>query len=186
MVTAKISHADLYQAEFNRIYEDASYSAQTYYEASKSAQFWGRAIVYVPALIASATSLMVILGLSKLWSIGGVTAGIVSATSSFLGAETKSAAFRQSGNAFTRLRHEARLWRDAFVEVRLEAEAFDTLNKLRNEYAQIVDGIQLPSNRFFKKASRRIGQGILQYDESAVQRRTTDAVNARPGTSSNH
>lgn len=185
-MTSKISHADLYQPEFDRLYEDASYSAQTYYEASKSAEFWGRAIVYVPALVASVTSLLVILGLTKLWAIGGVTAGIVSATSSFLGAQTKASAFRQSGNAFTKLRHEARMWRDALVEVRPEQEAFEELNKLRTEYAQIVDGIQLPSNRFFKKAHRRISEGILQYGESAAQSRTPDAVNAGPDPSSSH
>jgi hypothetical protein len=183
---SKVSHVDLYRTEFDRLYEDASYSAQTYYEASKSAEYWGHAIVYVPALIASVTSFLVILGLTKLWGVGGLTAGIVTATSSFLGAETKASAFRQSGNAFTKLRHEARMWRDALVGLRPEAEAFEALNKLRNEYAQIVDGIQIPSNRFFKKASRRIDQGVLQYDESAAQSGSPSPAKASPNPSSPH
>jgi hypothetical protein len=105
-VTANADHINLYQKEFNRLYEDTSYSAQTYYEASKGAELLGRGIVYVPALIAAISSLLVILGLSKFWAIGGVTAGIVSATSSFLETNAKAASFLQSGNAFTKIRHE--------------------------------------------------------------------------------
>jgi hypothetical protein len=166
LVTSQGSHVELYRAEFNRLYEDASYSAQTYYEASKGAEFLGRAIVYVPALLASVSSLLIILGLSKDWGAVGIASGIVSATSSFLGTERKAAAFRHSGNSFTKLRHEARLWRDTLVETRPETEAIDALKKLRSDYNEVVEVIELPGNHFFKKASRRITKNVLQYSGS--------------------
>jgi hypothetical protein len=45
--------ADLepYLKELDNLYEDASYSAQTYFEAAKSAEMWGKAIVFIPALV---------------------------------------------------------------------------------------------------------------------------------------
>jgi hypothetical protein len=166
-VTSKVNNVAIYQAEFDKLYTDASYSAQTYYEASKAAELWGRALTFVPALLAAASSLLIILGLSKLWSVVGVIAGVVGATSSFLGAERKSAVFRNSGNTFTKIRHEARMWRDSLVSVRSEPESFAALTKLRDDYAAAIDRVELPSNRFFEKADRRIKVGVLNHSGSA-------------------
>jgi hypothetical protein len=165
-VTAPAKHVQLYKAEFDKVYTDASYSAQTYYEASKAAGLWGRGIVFIPALLAAISSLLVVLGLSKLWGVVGVVSAVVSATSSFLGAERKASLFRESGNSFTNLRHEARMWHDSLVEIRPETEAFEALKKLRGDYALVVNRIELPSNRFFKRASERIETGVLDYDSS--------------------
>jgi hypothetical protein len=165
-VTVPAKHIQLYKVEFNKMYTDASYSAQTYYEATKAAELWGRGIVFIPALLAATSSLLIVLGLSKLWGVVGIVSGVISATSSFLGAERKASLFRESGNSFTNLRHEARMWRDSLVEIRPETEAFEALKKLRGDYALVVDRIELPSNRFFKRASERIDTGVLDYDSS--------------------
>ena len=165
-MTAPAKHVQLYKAEFDKMYTDASYSAQTYYEASKVAELWGRGIVFIPALLAAISSLLIVLGLSKLWAVVGVVSAVISATSSFLGAERKASLFRESGNSFTNLRHEARMWRDSLVEIRPETEAFEALKKLRDAYALVVDRIELPGNRFFKRASERIETGVLDYDLS--------------------
>jgi hypothetical protein len=166
-VTAAAKNIQLYRAEFDKLYIDASYSAQTYYEGSKAAELWGRGIVFAPALVAAISSLLVILGLSKLWGVVGIVSAVVSATSSFLGAERKASLFRESGNSFTKIRHEARMWRDSLVEVRPETEAFETLKRLRDDYSLVVDRIELPANRFFKRASERIETGVLEYDPPA-------------------
>jgi len=43
--------AEPYLAQLKKLNEDASYSAQSYFEAAKSAEVWGRAIVFVPAVL---------------------------------------------------------------------------------------------------------------------------------------
>jgi hypothetical protein len=168
MITPSAGYIDLYKAEFDKLYSDASYSAQTYYEASKSSELLGRAIVFIPALLAATASLLVILGLSRLWGVLGVVSAVVSATSSYLGAERKASAFRGSGNSFTKIRHEARMWRDALVSTQPEIECLRALKHLRDEYASVVDKIELPSNRFFKRADKRVSQGALSYDRTST------------------
>lgn len=41
-----VDSRSLCKFEFAKLAEDADYSAQTYYEASKAAEFWGRSIVF--------------------------------------------------------------------------------------------------------------------------------------------
>ena len=167
MVAPPTNHVDLYRSEFERLYSDATYSAQTYYEAAKSSEFWGRAIVFIPALFAAAASLLVIFGQTRLWGVVGVVSSVVIATSSYLGAERRASALRESGNSFTKIRHEARMWRDALVFTQPEDECLRSLKELRAAYALVVDKIELPGNRFFIKADRRIGEGALDYEQPA-------------------
>jgi hypothetical protein len=155
----------LYKAEFAKLAEDASYSAQTYYEASKAAEFWGKSIVFIPALLAAASSLLVTLGLSRLWSVVGVLSAAIAATASFLGTQRQAAAFRVSGNSFTKLRHDAQMWHDSLVEIQPETEIVRVLKSMRKEYASAIDDIELPGNRYFIKAQKRIEQGALEYGQ---------------------
>jgi hypothetical protein len=90
----------------------------------------------------------------------------ITATASFLGSQRQAAAFRVSGNNFTKIRHEARVWRDSLVEIQPESEVLGALKELRKEYASEVDQIELPSNRYFAKTSKRIEQGVLDYGDS--------------------
>jgi hypothetical protein len=157
----------LYRVEFGKLAEDASYSAATYYDASKAADFWGRVIVFIPALVAAAASLLVALGLSRLWSVVSVLSAAVTATASFLGTQQRAAAFRVAGNSFTKIRHDARMWHDSLVEIQPESEIVAALKELRKEYALVIDSIEfLPSNRYFTKAQKRIGHGVFEYGQS--------------------
>ena len=162
----KLNVRSLYKSEFDRLVEDANYSAQTYYEASKAAEFWGRSIVFFPALLAAVSSLLVTFGLSRLWGAVAALSAAITATASFLGTQRQAAAFRASGNNFTKIRHEARMWRDSLVEIQPESEILAALKELRKEYASAVDQVELPSNHYFAKASKRIEQGFLDYGDS--------------------
>jgi hypothetical protein len=166
MDKTKADARSLYRSEFGKLVEDANYSAQTYYEASKAAEFWGKSIVFIPALLATVASLLVTLGLSRLWGAVGALSAAIAATASFLGTQRQAAAFRASGNIFTKIRHEARMWHDSLVEIQPESEILGALKELRKEYASAVDQIELPSNRFFTKASKRIERGVLDYGDS--------------------
>lgn len=166
MDETKVDARSLYRSEFGKLAEDANYSAQTYYEASKAAEFWGRSIVFFPALLAAAASLLVTFGLSRLWGAVATLAAAITATASFLGTQRQAAVFRASGNSFTKIRHDARMWHDSLVEIQSESEIFRVLKDLRKEYASAIDQIELPSNRYFAKAQRRIKQGALDYEKS--------------------
>ena len=166
MEKTKADARSLYRSEFDKLAEDANYSAQTYYEASKAAEFWGRAIVFLPALLAAVASLLVTFGLSRLWGAVGALSAAIIATASFLGTQRQATAFRASGNNFTKIRHEARMWRDSLVEIQPETEILEALKELRKEYASAIDQIELPSNRYFAKASKRIERGVLDYGDS--------------------
>ncbi|MFG1799508.1 hypothetical protein ACGFI4_04930 [Micromonospora carbonacea] len=161
-------------AELHRMYEDASYSAQIYFEAAKSAEFWGKAIVFLPALASSAASILVALGESRQWGAVGAVAGAVAATSAFLGSDRRAKSLRESGNRFTALRHTVRL-ESATSGDRAKEELEQIVRSLRAEYNSIVSDNELVSNRFFKKADSRISSGSLSYevDEKADIRETS-------------
>lgn len=163
---ASVDWRALYRREFGKIAEDSSYSAQTYYEASKGADFWGRSIVFIPALAAAVASILVAVGLSKLWSVAGAVSATISATSSFMGIQRQAAVFRTSGNAFTVVRHEALMWHDTLVELKSENESEKALKALRKEYRTAVNDIELPNNRYFRRAQKRVGAGVLEYADS--------------------
>lgn len=169
--------ASPYSAELDRMYEDSSYSAQTYFEAAKSAEFWGRAIVFLPALASSAASILVAIGESKQWSAVGAVAGAVAATSAFLGSNRKAKSLQEAGNRFTALRHSIRLER-ATAAKKGEEELEQIVRNLRADYNSVVAGNELVSNRFFKKADGRISSGVLSYgvDQDGQARRDKSAT----------
>lgn len=158
----------LLKAEFNKIAEDASYSAQTYYEASKGAEFWGKAIVFLPAVLAAGSAFLVTLGFSRLWAVVGAVSAVVTATASFLGTQRQAAAFLATGNSFTRIRHNARMWCDSLVDIESEPEVSAALIGLRREYDAVVEQLELPNNWYFNKARKRIGGGVLKYQQGSA------------------
>jgi hypothetical protein len=158
----------LLKAEFSRIAEDANYSAQSYYEASKGAEFWGKTIVFLPAVVAAVSSFLVALGQSRLWGVVSAVSAVITATASFLGAQRQAVSFRASGNSFTKIRHNARMWCDSLVDIESEDESKAALMRLRKEYDTAIDQLELPSTHYFKRASKRIASGVLKYQENAT------------------
>jgi hypothetical protein len=55
------------------------------------------------------------------------------------------------------------MWHDSLADIEPEAEAVAALMRLRKEYDAVVDQLELPSNRYFNKARKRIGDGVLKY-----------------------
>ncbi|WP_432957685.1 hypothetical protein [Micromonospora haikouensis] len=160
-----------YIAELDRMYEDSNYSAQTYFEAAKSADFWGKAIVFLPALAASAASILVATGQSKQWGAVGAVAGAVAATSAFLGSDRKAKSLRDAANRFTALRHMIR-FEKAACGTKNREEIDQLVRSLRGEYNAIVASNELVANRFFNRAHKRIVSGVLDYqvDEQGERR----------------
>ncbi|MFD2415121.1 hypothetical protein [Amycolatopsis pigmentata] len=147
-----------YQKILDRLYDNATYSAQAYFEAAKGAEFLGKVIVFLPALMAACAGALVALDFSKAWGIAAAAAGLVSATGSFLGAERKAPSFRESARRYTQLRHKIASAADlaTFASVKDLAEI---VKKLEVEYSEIVGRDEPVSNRYFNRASRRVKRG---------------------------
>lgn len=156
---------DPYVSEMDKLYEDATYSAQSYFEAAKSAEFWGKAIIFIPAIASAVAALLVALDMPKQWGSVGAIAGAVAATASFLGSDKRATAYKETGRRFTELRHEVRLERSLVSRRQNEVEIEDKLRSLRREYGAIVVTSELVGNRFFARAKQRIEGGALSYDE---------------------
>ncbi|QKW16718.1 SLATT domain-containing protein [Verrucosispora sp. NA02020] len=149
--------------ELDRLYEDASYTAQTYFEAAKSADLWGKNVVFLPAVASAVASILVALGEPKQWGAIGAVAGAIAATAAFLGADRKASSLKDTARKFTVLRHAVRLERE-LSEGRKEEELEQALRGLRDQYDLIVSTNEIVSSRFFRKASKRLKGGVLKYD----------------------
>ncbi|MFF5249137.1 SLATT domain-containing protein [Streptosporangium sp. NPDC000095] len=165
-----------YLVELDRLYEDASYSAQSYFEAAKSAEFWGKAIVFIPAVASAAASLLVALGGDKQWGAAGAVAGAIAATASFLGAGKQASSYKDSGRRFTELRHKARMERTLAMKRPNEMDVEKQLRLLRKEYGEVVSSSELISNRLFKRVQRRIDSGVLSYKGSNEDKKGAQAT----------
>ncbi|MGI9062770.1 MAG: hypothetical protein ACR2FQ_02975 [Pseudonocardiaceae bacterium] len=153
-----------YVSQLYTIREDAAYSAQSYFEAAKSAEFWGRAIVFVPALLGAIAGIIVALGGTREWGAVGAVVGAVAATASFLGSDRKSGSFKDSARQFTKLRHRAAMEIKLAARKATESELEGTLRSLRRDYDSVVNASDPVPNRAFTKAKRRINAGVLECD----------------------
>lgn len=149
--------------ELDRLYEDSTYSSETFFAAAKGAEFYGKLLVLLPTLCAGLSSLAVALGAPPQLGAVGAISGAVAATATFLGSERKGAVYRESARRYTLLRHAVRLERT--VPSSDEDQAEKQLRLLRDEYASIVSRDEPAPNRYFAKASKRISQGVFDYKE---------------------
>ncbi|MFI6979900.1 hypothetical protein ACIBSV_15085 [Embleya sp. NPDC050154] len=155
------TEAKPYTDELSSIYDSSSYSAQAYFEAAKSAEFWGRIIVFAPALVAAISGSIVALGGSSLWGISGAVSGGVAATATFMGSAQKTPMYLTSARRYTQLRHGVRLAKRTaldFATVNELSLAVQDFNRQQNE---IIDQDLPIPNRLYARASRRISTGIL-------------------------
>ncbi|MFF0574316.1 SLATT domain-containing protein [Streptosporangium saharense] len=159
-----IDDIDPYLAELDSLYEDASYSAQSYFEAAKSAEFWGKSIVFVPALMSAVSALLVALGWTRQLGAVGAIAGAIAATAAFLGSERRASSHKETGRQFTKLRHEVRFERSLAHKRSSDEELEERVRILRDNYNVIVSTGELVSNRFFSRAQERIKKGVLSYN----------------------
>lgn len=151
--------------ELERIHEDSQFSAQSYFEAAKSANFWGKSIVFIPAVAAAVASLLVSIGGPKEWGAVGAIAGAVAATSSFLGSTRSADSHLECAREFTRIRHSARMEISLAKGDGRERELEPKLRSLRSEYDRVVQASSPIPNRIFRRAQRRIRRGTISYQQ---------------------
>lgn len=159
-MTNKDKDLDPYRLALDNIYENSTYSAQGYFEATKSAEFWGKVIVFVPAMVSAIAGILVALDYSKSWGAVSAAAGLVAATGSFLGSERKAPSFKESARSYTQLRHEVGTTRTLASE-KPSSDLAAAIEKYEERYCKIVSRDEPIPNRLFKKANRRIKSNLV-------------------------
>lgn len=153
-----------YLDELDRAYSDALYSAQTYFEAAKSSRLWAKAIVFVPSVVATIVAFAISIGQPKWLGAVGAIASVVAATASFMGSIKTANTYENAAKRFTNTQHKIRLERSAMVNVKSIESLDRRVRELQDEYADIVLDAPAVSNRFFRRAQKRIGKGDLSYE----------------------
>ncbi|MEV0408520.1 hypothetical protein [Actinoallomurus sp. NPDC050550] len=151
--------------EMDSLYEDATYTATAYFEAAKAAEFWGKLMVFLPALISALAGFAVALNASNKFGTLSAISGAVAATGAFLGAERKAPFYKDSARLFTRLRHNVRLERRVALQAQSYTDLEAVVRSLRAEYNDLVLKSEPTSNRLFKKAQKRIAAGVMAYTD---------------------
>jgi hypothetical protein len=149
-----------YAEVLDKLHSNATYSAQTYYESTKRAEFWGKAIVFAPAIVSALAGMFVALGADKSWGVASAMAGLVAATGSFLGAERKANSYKESARRYTQLRHEIEYTRSTIPTYSSVSDLALEVRKIKEQYQAIIDRDEPTPNRSFAKANKRIQAGV--------------------------
>ena len=152
---------DSIKGELQRLHENCLYSAQAYFEAAKSAEFWGRVMVFIPACVSAISGFMSALNKTPTWGAVSAVAGAVAATASFLGSTRKSVDFQSSARSYTALRNRIQLQLGLLMKDDTWDEARETLRSMNDAYVQIVTADIPVPNRAFDVARKRIQQGMV-------------------------
>ncbi len=150
-----------YLVQLDRLANNAAYTAQIYYEATKRLDALARRLVFLPSCASALAAFAVALGAYR-W-IGGISAlaSVMVATASYLGVDRKASAFRRTAGQMTALRHGISLVRDLATQ----EESLTTLDartrQLSEEYREIVTSAEPTSNQDYETADARIKQGVL-------------------------
>ncbi|MEU0955598.1 SLATT domain-containing protein [Streptomyces niveus] len=152
------------KAELMRIQSNCLYTAQGYFEAAKSAEKWGRLMVFIPACVTAISSLLVAVkvGPEVFFSGLGAVSGAVAATAAFLGSPKMAADHLASARAYTALKHRAD------TEISLLTDASDLtvlevrIRELGADYVRITSTDTPMTNKFYEKARQRIEQGAAE------------------------
>lgn len=155
--------------ELERLCQDSTYSAQSYFEAAKAATFWGRTAVFLPALVAAVAGIVAALYSARLGGSVSAVAGAVAATASFMGSDGKPELYRESARRYTNLRHTARL-EVAMAGTKTEPELEAILRGLHERRAAIVLDDEPVSNWLYARAARRIAAGVTAYAPGLARR----------------
>jgi hypothetical protein len=152
------------KTELKRIQSNCLYTAQGYFEAAKSAEKWGRLMVFIPACVTAISGFLVAVkvGPGVFFSGLGAVAGAIAATAAFLGSPKKAADHLASARAYTALKHRV----DTEISLMTEASDLAALEartrELSTDYVRITSTDTPMANRFYEMARQRIQQGSAE------------------------
>jgi hypothetical protein len=147
------------QGELERIQSNCLYNAQAYFEAAKSAELWGRLMVFLPACVTAISGVLVAVGAGKEFGALSAAAGAIAATASFLGNTKKATDFLASARSYTALRHKLHSELSFLGPEGDFASAQERAREFNDEYIRVAAADIPVPNKKFAKASKRIEQG---------------------------
>jgi hypothetical protein len=153
--------------ECSRVAEDSLYTAQAHFETARLANLrerWGMLII--PSSVAAISSILVAVGPSdwKWLSAIAAAASLVATVAGYLRVDERVASQTQAGNAFTTLRHEARLLAELADSID-PAELRERVTRITERYASLVQTTPLTDNKGFDIARKRIKQALFVPDK---------------------
>lgn len=152
--------------ECKRIAEDSLYTAQAHFETARLADIRQRwPLLIVPSVIAAVASILVAVGPADLKWLSAIAAAasLTATVAAYLRVDEKVANQIQAGNAFTILRHEARLLSE--IADSLENDDFKgRLERLADRYASLAQATPPTDNKAFEIARARVKAGIFTRD----------------------
>lgn len=152
--------------ECSRVAEDSLYTAQAHFETARVANLRERwVMLIIPSAIAAGSSIVVAVGpVEWKWvSAIAAAASLIATVASYLRVDERVASQTQAGNAFTTLRHEARILAESAGTI----DATDLRNRvarLTEMYASLVQATPLTDNKAFETARARIKAGLFLRD----------------------
>jgi hypothetical protein len=153
--------------ECKRISEDSLYTAQAHFETARLADLRERwVMLIVPSFIAAVSSILVAVGPAEWKWLAAVAAAasLVATVAGYLRVDERATLQTQAGNAFTILRHQARLLAELANTLELN-DLHGRITRLTERYEDLVRATPSTDNRAFNIARNRVKQGIFLRDE---------------------
>lgn len=153
------SQLDSLMEALDRLYKEALFNSQIYFEAAKRISRTSRLLIFVPSIVSSASSVLLLVSGWTIVAVLPAILGVMTATANYLGADGRSAGFVKSGHTFAQLRHRIALTRilatgdTSIEELRIKVEA------LARAHEEAVFDTQPTSNHDRARASLNIEAG---------------------------
>ena len=149
-----------YAVQLEKVRNEALYSAQTYYEASKRLDAAARRLIFLPSCASAIAGFAVAVGAFR-W-VGGISAlaSVMVATASYIGVDRKAASYRRTAGQMTALRHRVALELDLARESAV-GELEQRTRDASRDYQELVATAEPTTNRDFDVARARIAGGLL-------------------------
>jgi len=139
------------------IENNARYTATTHHIVatnSKQLSFW---LESIPAIIASASGLLVVGGVVPVWwGWLTVVSSVITATTSIIGPQKNYYENLNAAKSFTIVKHKARSLRESFSSFLSEDEYVKDVRNLAESYNQLILLTPPTQEKAYRKASKKI------------------------------
>jgi hypothetical protein len=145
--------------ECKQIEDDCKYSAEAHHQIADSAEKISFCIKFIPAVIASISGILILVGVSIVVAWLSVLSGFVLAIASVLDPDRKKNDHIKAAKDYTVLKHDSRALYQAFASEMSPSEFYIATRLLREKYNNTVYNSPKTTDEAFEKARRKIKAG---------------------------
>lgn len=154
-----------YINECKTIVENCTYTAETHHIIAIRNKKLSLGFQLTPAVIAALSGLLVAGKVIPDWWIWlTVLSSVVTAVASVLNPLKEYYDHLNAAKNFTVLKHETRALKDVFGSNMKDEDFFLTVKNLHDKYNELVRFVPETNNKLFKKAQKRIKEGVHEPD----------------------